>query len=213
MIHLSQSDTMEFTSPFTLQGIGPSGSGKSYWVKRLLDENMIKPKPDNIVYLYGEYQPLFDQMSGVTFHENVPKGIYESFDRKLNNLLVLDDLMECKAAEDIILKIFTMGSHHRNISCIVLGHNIFPKNPKFRTISLNTNFLVLFKNARDRMQIHRLGSQMMIRQTLSEAYNDAVNLSKYGYLVLDLRNSCDENQRLKTNVFPSDKYTIVYQPK
>ncbi len=48
--------------PFSCVISGPSNSGKTYFVKRLLENglNMISKKIENIVYIYNCWQPLYD---------------------------------------------------------------------------------------------------------------------------------------------------------
>jgi len=204
---------MELPSPFSMIVVGPSGSGKTHWVKKLLDSNLIQPQPQNIHYCYGEYQPLFNEMKNVTFHEGVPPNLYESFKPSVRNMIIIDDLMENPNAQNMLVQIFTKGSHHRCLTAIVLLQVLFPRNPKFRTISLNTNYIVLFKSARDRQQIKTLAKQMSLNRVLPQAWEDSVNLSQFGYLLIDLRGSCDEGLRLRTRIFPQDGHTIVYQRK
>ena len=59
-----------------------------------------------------------------------------------------------------ILDIFTKKSHHRNISIILLTNNIFAKDTCMRTMSLNSHYLMLFNNPRDRSQIKFLARQV-----------------------------------------------------
>ena len=51
------------TQSFTLMAIGPTFSGKSCWMNRLLNhaKTMINPPPERIIY-YTIWQPLFSEM-------------------------------------------------------------------------------------------------------------------------------------------------------
>ena len=42
------------------------------------------------------------------------------------------------------------GSHHRNISVILITQNLFHQANYCRTISLNAKYIVLLKNARNK---------------------------------------------------------------
>lgn len=203
---------MNFIHPFTLLSVSSSGGGKTFWIKKLLEANMITPKPQKFLYLYGEFQPIFKEMKGVVFQEGIPEGLYESFTPDVRTLLIIDDLMESPRAQDLLVRIFTMGSHHRSLSCINLQQVLFPRNPKFRTISLNANYILLFKSVRDRTQVVRLASQMQLTRALTQAYTNATHV-KFGYLLIDLRSDCDEKLRLRTQIFSKDGPTIVYVPK
>ena len=58
------------------------------------------------------------------------------------------------------MNMFIVGSHHRNISVLFLMKNIFQKGTHARTISINIQYMVLFKNARDQSQIRTLAIQI-----------------------------------------------------
>ena len=78
-----------------------------------------------------------------------------SSDNEKRKLLILDELI-LESSSDVILDLFTDGSHHKNISVIFVTQNVFHKGKVERDISLNTKYLVLFKNPRDRAQIQHL---------------------------------------------------------
>ena len=90
---------------------------------------------------------------------------------------------------------------------------MFDKNKENRTISLNSHYLVLFKNPRDATQIVNLAKQMYPGQNrfLKEAYSDATS-RPYGYLLIDLKQNTPDSIRIRTNIFP-DETCAVYVPK
>jgi hypothetical protein len=55
---------------------------------------------------------------------------------------------------------FTQGSHHRNLTVIYIVQDLFHQSRVMRTVSLNSHYLVLFKNPRDKLQIRNLVTQM-----------------------------------------------------
>ncbi len=95
-----------------------------------------------------------------------------------NNLLILDDSMQSACDNIEVQNVFTKYLHHRNLSCIYIVKNVFIQGKASRTISLNTNYLVLFKNPRDKCQITLLGRQMFPGSTKNflEAFNNATSL-------------------------------------
>ena len=200
-----------FKHPFTSQIAGVTGSGKSVFTFKLINEvnELITPVPEKIVYCYSEYQPLFNDYPQVTFYEGLPNN--DDFDGKQRTLLILDDLMS--EAGEGVSNIFTKISHHRNVSVIFLTQNMYYKSKHSRTMSLNTQYLILFKNPRDASQVATLGRQMYPNNSkfLVEAFNDATK-RPYGYLLLDLRADTLENYRVRTNIFPGERQ-YVYIPK
>jgi hypothetical protein len=204
--------TLPLAHPFTCVVCGPTGCGKTRWIFRLLEhaDEMIDPRPARIMYCYGEYQSIFAKYPGIEFNEGLPD--VTQFDGKRPTLLIIDDLMD--ETDSSVEKIFTRMSHHRNISVIYITQNMFPKNKHARTISLNSHYMILFKNPRDAGQFATLARQMYPAAGslfAIEAYKDATSVP-YGYLLVDMKPETDEQHRLRTNVFP-DELTHVYIKK
>ena len=197
--------------PFTCVIVGPTGSGNTVWVTRFLNHvsHMITPPPQEIVWCYGEWQAGYDQLSGVTFIEGLPK--VEGWDTIKRRLVILDDLMS--EADDRVTKLFAKGSHHRNISIMFIVQNLFGKNKEQRTISLNSHYLVVFKNARDASQMTHLAKQMYPGKLkyVQESYKDAT-LPPHGYLLIDLQQDTPDHLHLRTSISPSE-HQVVYLQK
>ena len=79
------------------------------------------------------------------FIEGVPDNIYERFTGEKRALLILDDLMDTCASNDKISKLFVQGSHHRHITVCFITQNLYPKGKSFRNISLNAQYIILYK--------------------------------------------------------------------
>ena len=190
---------------------GPSRCGKTVFTFRFINEahSLITPPPDKIVYCYGEYQEIFCEYPQVEFTEGLPD--MSRFDGKQRILLIIDDLLS--ETNDEVEKIFTKGSHHRNISAIFLSQNLFYKSKHNRTMSLNAHYLVLFKNPRDVTQVTTLGRQMYPGRSkfLLESFKDATD-RPYGYLLIDLKGETEEKYRIRTNIFPNE-VQYAYVPK
>ena len=198
--------------PFTCTVAGPTGSGKSQFVFRLIKnaDRLIDPPPENILYCYGEFQPSFAELPDVEFHEGLPN--VERFDGRRRFLLIIDDLMN--EADQNVCNFFTKLSHHRNVSVVFVSQNLFHRNRHVRTMNLNTHYLVLFKNPRDANQVATLARQMYPGKSkfVLEAFEDATK-EPYGYLLIDLKPETDERYRIRTNVFPDDERQYAYVPK
>ena len=100
------------------------------------------------------------------------------------------------------------------ISVIFITENVFHKGKTQRDISLNTKYLVLFKNPRDNAQIHHLARQIHPEDSLflRDAFVDARRLP-HSYLFIDLSQDYMEEFRFRRNVFPDDKMHYAYVPK
>jgi hypothetical protein len=78
--------------------------------------------------------------------------------------------------------LFTKGSHHRNVSVILIIQNLFHQGRFCRDISLNAKYLVLLKNVRDKQQFSYLARQVYPEHSdsLYRAYLDATT-ETHGY--------------------------------
>ena len=176
---------------------GPSKSGKTTLLTKILINNkrLIDRPPDKIYYSYARWQQNFEDLikllPDIIFIEGLPD--IDEFNESLNNLLILDDLMTECGKNDDIKKIFTIDSIHKNLSVFFLTQNMFSNDKNNRTISLNTNYMIIFNNPRDQSQFFYLARQMFSKnpQFLEECYNDAVVLQPYGY-------HTDQNQHQRT---------------
>ena len=172
---------------------------------------MFTTVPDKIVWCYGIYQSLYDEIPDVTFIEGLPSNIREHLGK--NTLVIIDDLMSEGAKDKRLTHMFTRGSHHLNMSVIFITQNFFHKGKEMREITLNAHYLILCKNRRDLSQIRHLGMQLYPKnfRFLEEAYYDSTR-NKFSYLLIDLHSETPEEMRLRTNIFPGETQ-IVYQPK
>ena len=124
--------------------------------------------------------------------------------------MVLDDLMA--ESDERVTNLFTKKSHHCNTSVIYLVQNLFPKNKESRSISLNSQYIVVFK--RDVSQMTTLAKQMYPGRVkfVQEAFADATS-TPYGYILVDLKQDTPDDLRLRTSILPDDADQYVYMPK
>lgn len=173
---------------------------------------MCDAKFDQIILYYAEWQPMYAELAGtrsVDFRHGTPRS--GDFDENSGpKLVIMDDLMS--QLDKTIVEIFTRVSHHRNLSVFFLSQNLFHKGQ--REISLNSSYIVIFKNPRDRAQIAHFARQIWPENSrfVQNAYAD-ISSKPHGYLVFDLKQSTPENCRLRTDIFPDDAYTVVYVPR
>ena len=120
------------------------------------------------------------------------------------NLIIFDDLMTEAKCDQRIADFFTKGSHHRNISIVYLTQNVFPQGKACRDIALNTQYLVLFNNPIDRQQVATLARRIYPSTSamFMKRFEEATS-RPYGYLVIGLKSSTSEQDRLQTDVFES----------
>ena len=88
---------------------------------------------------------------------------------------------------------------------IYIVQNIFHQGRETRNISLNVHYIVLFKSPRDKQQVSILARQVNPGhvQEFMKSYEEATS-RPHGYLMLDLKPTTDDKQRLKSNVLPGE---------
>lgn len=201
-----------FSHPFTCIVSGPSKSGKTHLVMSLLNDlpRFIDTKIEKILFCYSEFQEAFEKFEGIEFHKGVVDT--DTMDAQQPKLVIIDDMMDECLDSKVVSDLFTKGSHHKNISVIFMTQNIFAKGKYSRTISLNSQYLILFKNPRDQGQIRHLAQQMYPGRFkfLVEAYNDATEKA-HGYLFVDNHQATDNEIRIQTNILGTAR--IVYVSK
>lgn len=207
-----------FSHPFTCVIAGPTQSGKTVFVRKLLKAPhlYIDSPPDKIVWCYGAYDE--NQMNmikngskqEIEFVEGLPD--LSCFSANEKNLLILDDLMGDVGRNREIADLFTKGCHHRNISVILLLQNLFHKAPIMRDIHTSSNYLVIFKNPRDSAQISFLERQCFPnwKKYLVQSYHHACS-RPHGYLLIDLKQVTPNNRRLMSGIFPPEMF-FYYDP-
>lgn len=208
-----------FETPTKMTIVAASNGEKTIFVKKLLENSkgMFKNDFKNIYYHYGStYQPIFDDMSksipNLIFKEGLPleEELREMSSDKGHNCIVLDDLMSEVNNHPKLEKLWTVHSHHYNISILYLTQNIFEKGKAARTISLNTGYYCLFRNFRDELQVQNFGRQVFLGKTnlFMKAFRLATS-KPFGYLIVDMESRSDKRFRLRTNIFPGEN-TIIY---
>ena len=202
-----------FEHPFTCIVAGPTKVGKTECVKRfiLLKESLMFPTPVKVIWCYTEWQSAYEDLVGVEWCEGVPDLAQLKEDKSQPKLLVLDDLMDTLKKDSRLTQLFIKGAHHWNVSIIHICQALFFEG--LRTARLNAHYLVLMKSPSDKLPIANLAKQVYPGQTkfFMEAYNDATS-QRFGYLILNLSPTAEDNKRLLTNIFNLE-YCTVYIPK
>ena len=198
-----------FKHPFTCIVAGPSGSGKTEWVQQLIRkmEDMIVPPPVKVRWHYGIWQSGYEGMQSKVDFVYGLNGLGDA-DGSVPLLVVVDDLMD--EMDKRVLDMFTKKSHHQNTSIILIVQNLFANNKFFRTVSLNAHYLVVFENARDKLQISSLARQLEPRRSrdMVEAFEMAT-FNQHGYLLIDCAPGTPKDIRYRTDDFASEPTVFV----
>ena len=152
--------------------------------------------PKKLSWIYGVEQPeLFKTIKEIwapcqcEFIEGFPEDLMSLLEKSNDrgSLCIFDDVMNEVSSNATILKLFTRGKSHLGCSLVLMLQNIFPKGSQSRTICINDQYQVLFRNPRDSLHC------------------------AYGYLFCCFKQSCPDEIHYHTNVLPNEYPSIVYQ--
>ena len=200
--------------PFTMLVAGSTGSGKTRLVRDILS-NYEKITTLNthisVSWHYGVNQPLYrEPIDNPAVQVRYKPGFPEEAEGC--DVLVLDDLQSSAGNDSRLSDLFTRYSHHRNVTVIFVVQNLFLQSKSMRNVSLNSHYLLLLSSRRDRNQISRLASQLYPGETslFMNAYKTSLS-REYGYLLVDLSPTTQEEYRLRTNILPEQYPIVIFQ--
>lgn len=206
---------------------GKSGAGKTKFLLDFLARHRELGHEESYTHVYicyreaqdGLYEKMthfFPSTTQIRFYQGeIPEDLYETMETgaAVHNLVIIDDLFSEAFSSETVKQLFISG-RHKKCSIFLTTQNLFPPGTKHaRTISLNANYLVLFKS-RDLNQIKILSSQLLGEKNssfLSEAFEDAIK--RHGYLLIDCSCISDPTEflRFRSGIF--DPLPVIYLPK
>ena len=199
-----------FSHPTSIIIAGPSGSGKTCFLVRALKTSLFQPPPTRIIWFYKEWQKAYADVKlyddSIEFQEGIVPSYLSSLSSDERNMVIIDDLMSNAAQSKDVSKIFTQESHHRNLTVVLLVQNLFCQGKEMRNISLNTHYMVLYKNPRDKSQIRFLSHQIFPENPkfLPNVFHNATE-QPHSYLLIDLHPETEEQYRVLTKIFPEEQ--------
>ena len=200
----------KLVKPFRLIIGGGSGTGKTTFLKRLINECHFDSPFEKIIYCYPDYldesPTYFDQivdyrpgLRDLSYFSNLPK----------NSLIIFDDMMHECGNSDEIMKLFSVIARKKNLSVIFIVQNIFDKSKQMRNIRINATGFVLFNFFSANDITHRLIRDVGLKDVLSKRLLDNIYDKPFSYIYLDLHPKRQSRfESVKSNIF--DKYFSIF---
>ena len=112
---------------------GMTGSGKTVWVKSLLQQpqRAINLSPERLAWCYSQWQPAYLELMAaipnIEYVRGIPSNLEHDsyFEIHKRNLMMIDDQMADAREHKRIVNLFTRGSHHGKLSVIYIVQNLF----------------------------------------------------------------------------------------
>ena len=214
--------TLYLVHPSTMIVAGPSSSGKTVFVTRLLEHDMFRDESgngmDRVLWFSGttptpEFKENLEKICGnkIEFHKGLDEEIIEyGLNRKQNTIIVIDDLMNEVKDSVSLSHMFTRVSHHDNCTIIYLVQNIFEKGKSTSTVGKNSHYIVFMRNPKGQQDIQNIGKQICVKGELS----DFVKLVRreteepYSYILIDSHPQTPIEFQLRKNIFPGERTEI-----
>ena len=200
-----------FHHKFSLLVVGPTQSGKTYFVQQILKHNRIvheEQKSIRIFWYYNQWQECYEELKtslgkSIRFERGVPELSEDlcEINPRYNNIIILDDLMAEATDSPVVSRLFTQG-RHRNASVILLLQNMFPKGKYNTDVSRNAQYLALFRSPSDRKQIGIIGERMFDKNRVHfmNAYYKETE-KPFGYLLVDNKPDTPADKQILADLF------------
>ena len=191
---------------------GPSRAGKSTFCVQLLAhcQLLFDQPPKRMLWLHGCPQPEL-HASLRRMEVQVCEGIAD-LELQPYDLVVIDDLLDEAAASRELRHLFTREAHHKPCFVILISQNLFFKGKEWRTISLNSTYIVLFNNPRDTTAVQALSQQCFParRSLLVQLLQHVVQDRGQRYLLLDFHPDSPPQLRVRSHFLPDEAPQRVY---
>lgn len=208
---------MNLSHPFSMIIAGPSGCGKTTFTCNLINNlQVIVPIIKKVVWCNNEIGALPSKSTwtkniNIEYKNKIPENFANTENQPI--LIILDDMMVDATASQQVCELFTKGSHHRNMSVVLITQNIFHQSKYCRDISLNAKYIVIFKNPRDKAQFNHLARQIYPEnvKALQNLYKEVTAVG-HSYLFIDLSQGVNDLLRFRTDIF-NNRHVICYCPQ
>lgn len=193
---------------------GPSGCGKTTFILDIVAhlDKITRTTPKQIIYFFKEWQPKFEFMRnkyGVRFILESDMIFDQIKETETPAFIIFDDMINSPNLK-IVAELYTVYGRHLNLSLAFLSQRLFNNNEFFRQISQNSDYMCVFKNPRNSMEIRNLAMQITPKSLdLLDIYKKATQ-EPFSYIFINLTQECIPQLKYLNNIFNSDHIVNVY---
>lgn len=240
---LNRPHDLRIDTPTRIHIVGPSQSGKTHFLCKLIkyaehmfkdvdvdenenEEEFLSPrcfKPERILFFYKQENKIYHTISNLVDNwvQSQPDidYIYQFANQFKNDggcVIIIDDYGDDLTSN--ILELYTVGSHHLNITLICLFQSFHPTAARLNFIReciQNTQHTILFQNHQRKSQFRHFAYQVYPTNPkfFLDSLENAFSLGPYSYMWYDASPKRDHCLRLRTNVFPNelDDYNFAFK--
>lgn len=207
----------KFIHLFTARFVGPTACGKTVFLSQVITQRLIYPWPQRIIYFYGSnwQSTIFDDLKdnhNVQFVQGFDENLINENDGNETSLIICDDLILELKDSDAAANLFMRGSHHLNMSVILIEQSLFQKGRQSVAMKQNTHYTVLFKSPSDALGVATLAKHMFPQKQgrfLIDAYHDCTR-EPFSYLIVDSKQSTPDHLRLVSQITDKNDHPVVY---
>lgn len=205
--------------------VGPSASGKTYRVSKILRQKnhliVDGAKCRNIIFCYSSWQPLYEKLKRdkvVTKWVNkMPTNeefisLVKPHKNAGGSIVVIDDF-QGNINHDLE-EIVRVSSRHNNVTTFLLFQSLFPNVKHARQISLQAKFIHLHKNPRENAQINTFARQQSPTnyKWIVDVFHDVTSIP-YSCLLIDLTQEREDHLRFRSHYLLEERPMRVYVRK
>jgi hypothetical protein len=214
-------DSLKFQVPFAMSVTGPSQSGKSEFICKLIQnsDHVFSTRFHRIIYCQPEillnrdnhiFSKIKTEFPSAELHFGLPKISELYLDlNSLPCLLIIDDLMTDLLNSAQMVELFSVQVHHYNISVIFTLQNFFAASRYGKSISQNVHYKVFFYNRLDLVELRHISLQInpnspnFLATCFQFLENRFPHVKYKHYIVIDGHaKSLISQFYVRTNIFP-----------
>ena len=198
---------------------GSTRRGKSTLTSQFLihREEVIDKPVYRIIFYYRVWQKMYSELQEklgdlIQFKNELDLEEPEKSPENKTTIVIFDD-MHLVFKQNLqlsyqILNYFTIFSNHMDLLTVFLTQNVFLQSEIYRTVSQNSNYIILFKNHRNTMQVNMLVTQIYGNKEEAKPFLDVYrrimnNGLRFNYIIITLHLMA-RLATLHTQVIPTD---------